>query len=421
MPTTTRRRPRVAFLTSHAPYPPPLIGAQIRVHQLIRALSEDVDILLVALEPSDKEAADSEWELRSRVERILSLQRPDRSSVADPLWGPWSALGRATVQSFTARNRPPFFNSLWSEPLIRQLRALTAELPVDAAWATRSWMGEMAKAAGIGRIIVDVDDFEGELMVERLRDGPPYRRKPLHQIQARSLLRYERSLRKRFDALCICKDEDRRLLDAGPAAVHVVPNGVEIPANPRARPHRPGNILFVGTLWYQPNIDSLTHFVSSVLPRIRTEVPQAGLTVAGRGPVSDELRALLERAGAALHESPATLDAFYDAAAISVAPLQTGGGTSIKVLESLAHAVPTVATPTAVRGLGLAAGTHLAVAESAEDFAAACVGLLRDPERGLALGRGGREEVARRFSWDFAGANARAALRQLLGDRATGD
>ena len=418
---TTRRRPRVAFLTSHAPYPPPLIGAQIRVNQLIRALSEDVDILLVALAPSDKEPADSEWGLRSRVERILSLPRPDRSSVADPLWGPWPAVGRATVQSIALRNRPPFFNSLWSEPLIRQLRALTNELPVDAAWATRSWMGEMAKAAGINRIIVDVDDFEGELMVERLRDSPPYRRKALHQMQARSLLRYERSLRKRFDALCICKDEDRRLLDAGPAAVHVVPNGVEIPANPRPRPHSPGNILFVGTLWYQPNIDSLTHFVSNVLPRIRAEVPEAGLTVAGRGPVSDELRELLDRAGAELHESPATLDVFYDTAAISVAPLQTGGGTSIKVLESLVHAVPTVATPAAVRGLGLTGGTHLAVAESAEDFAAACVDLLREPERALALGRGGREEVARRFSWDSAGANARAALRQLLGDRATGD
>jgi glycosyltransferase involved in cell wall biosynthesis len=137
--------------------------------------------------------------------------------------------------------------------------------------------------------------------------------------------------------------------------------------------------------------------------------------------VSEELRQLLASAGAELHESPATLDAFYDAAAISVAPLQAGGGTSIKVLESLAHAVPTVATPTAVRGLDLSAGIHLAVADSAAEFAAACIDLLRAPERALALGRGGREEVFRRFSWDAAGANARAALRQLLGDRATGD
>src|SRR5512147_1897418 len=89
MPTTNRRRPRVAFLTSHAPYPPPLIGAQIRVHQLIRALSADVDIVLVVLESNDKAPSDIEWDLRPQMTRILSVPRPDRSIVADPLWGPW--------------------------------------------------------------------------------------------------------------------------------------------------------------------------------------------------------------------------------------------------------------------------------------------------------------------------------------------
>ena len=42
----------------------------------------------------------------------------------------------------------------------------------------------MAKSAGIGRIIVDIDDFEGVLMVDRLRASAAYRRKPLHEIQA---------------------------------------------------------------------------------------------------------------------------------------------------------------------------------------------------------------------------------------------
>jgi len=280
-------------------------------------------------------------------------------------------------------------------------------------------MGEMAKSAGIGRIIVDIDDFEGVLMVDRLRASAAYRRKPLHEIQARGLRRYERSLTRRFAAVCISKAEDRRLLDNGPAAVHVVPNGVEIPRSPRGVTERAGNILFVGTLWYQPNIDSLRHFIIDVLPRIRGVFPEVSLTVAGRGPVSDELRALLKGAAAELHESPPTLDALYDAAAIAVAPLQTGGGTSIKVLESLAHAVPTVATSTAVRGLDLVPGRHLAVADTPADFAAACIALLREPQQARVMGRSGREEVERRFSWESAGMRARAALEQLLG-RANG-
>ena len=46
-----KARPRIAFLTSHPPYPSPLTGAQIRNHHLMRELSEDFDIVLVAVGP----------------------------------------------------------------------------------------------------------------------------------------------------------------------------------------------------------------------------------------------------------------------------------------------------------------------------------------------------------------------------------
>jgi glycosyltransferase involved in cell wall biosynthesis len=85
----------------------------------------------------------------------------------------------------------------------------------------------------------------------------------------------------------------------------------------------------------------------------------------------------------------------------------------MKVLEALAHGVPTVASPVAARGLGLQHDKHIVIANSSSEFAQACVELLKNPGRAETLGETGRDEVRRRFSWDTVGAVARDVVRAL--------
>ena len=409
-----KTRPLVAFVTSFPPYPYPLTGSQIRNHHLIRELSEDFDIVLVAVGPARLRESESDWKLSRDMTRIVTVPAPELRPSDDPEWGSWTTLAKVTVRSLLPGRLPSFFDTIWSAQIIGQLRGLAGELPIDAVWANRSWMGEMAKLAGVEKVIVDVDDFEGRAMTERLAGASPYRRRPFHQLQARHLRQYERSLATRFDALCICKREDAQLLGAGRAAVHVVPNGIELPPPTATAAPRGPNMLFIGALWYQPNADALRFFVRDVWPGIRQEISDASFTVAGRAPLSDELRGLLAEAGAEVHESPASVGEFYARAFVVVAPLLAGGGTSIKVLESLAYGVPTVATSVAVRGLGLENGVHLAIADSPAAFRDACVRLLTRRDEAAAMATRGRDEVGRRFSWSSIGATARAAVHALL-------
>ena len=252
-------------------------------------------------------------------------------------------------------------------------------------------------------------------MLERVSRNSFYRRKPLHWLQAVHLDRYERYLTARYQSVSVCKSEDLvRLARRSRTRVYVVPNGIDLPSEATTEGRRPFSIIFVGALWYEPNAEALRWFVKDVLPGIRQVVPEASLVVAGRGPLSDGLPELLNAPGIEVHESPETLDQLYARASLSVAPLLTGGGTSIKVLESLAHGLPTVAAPVAARGLGLEAGRHLAIAASAAEFAAACTDLLRNPQRAGEMADAGRMEVARRFTWETTGATARDAVRNLV-------
>jgi glycosyltransferase involved in cell wall biosynthesis len=69
------------------------------------------------------------------------------------------------------------------------------------------------------------------------------------------------------------------------------------------------------------------------------------------------------------------------------------------VLEALARGKAVVATSVAAEGLDLRAGVDLEIADTPDQFAAACSGLLASRERRQAVGTAGRARVMERYRW----------------------
>jgi glycosyltransferase involved in cell wall biosynthesis len=87
---------------------------------------------------------------------------------------------------------------------------------------------------------------------------------------------------------------------------------------------------------------------------------------------------------------------------IVVAPLRTGSGIKNKVLESLAAARPTVASPIAVEGIEIAHGREVIIADGALEWVDAIAGLLRAPARAVDLAAAGRLAVRGVYDWSAA-------------------
>ena len=85
-----------------------------------------------------------------------------------------------------------------------------------------------------------------------------------------------------------------------------------------------------------------------------------------------------------------------------VAPLATGGGMRVKVLEALAAGVALVATPRAIEGIDVTDGLELLVADDDAAFARAVASLLDDPERRASLGAAARRWAEQHAGWDDA-------------------
>jgi glycosyltransferase involved in cell wall biosynthesis len=326
-----------------------------------------------------------------------------RRTTAFDEWAPPLAALRTLVDS----PLPPFVRQWWSDDLVRLLADAKARDAYDVVWATRSWMGELARAAGHRRVVVDIDDVVGDLRLQELRMSPPFKRKPLHYAHALKARRYERRLPRRFAHLVVCKEDDRAFFrEADQGRVSVVPNGVVVPPASELTPDGAGSagpdaaptLLFVGMLSFPPNIDAVRWMVTEVLPRLWEADPRIRFQVVGVGNPSDVVP-LLADSRCALAVAPPDVAPFYARATLVVAPLRMGGGTRIKVLEAPARGRALVTTPFAAAGLDLRPDVDVAFADTAEAFAARCLALLRDPAARVRLAAAGRERVRDRYEW----------------------
>jgi glycosyltransferase involved in cell wall biosynthesis len=92
------------------------------------------------------------------------------------------------------------------------------------------------------------------------------------------------------------------------------------------------------------------------------------------------------------------LGPLYAQADAVVAPLRTGAGTRIKLLEAFAHNVPVVATRAAAEGLAVLDGRHLLLRRDPSGLAAAVADLAADPALGALLAEQADRLVRERYS-----------------------
>jgi glycosyltransferase involved in cell wall biosynthesis len=203
----------------------------------------------------------------------------------------------------------------------------------------------------------------------------------------------------RYRAFFFVSGQDRDRYAPGAAAV--LPN-IPYALPQRIDPSSPdGPILFVGSLWYGPNREGVARFLERTWPAVRHARPDAQLVLAGAAPEADRAR----WSGAPGVSAPGfvpDLAAAYRDAALVVAPVWSGGGSNIKILEAMAHARACATTRFCMRPFADACdpARDLSVAASDAELAANIVRLLGDPAEREARARRGAELVRERFDRD---------------------
>ena len=114
----------------------------------------------------------------------------------------------------------------------------------------------------------------------------------------------------------------------------------------------PGRIVFTGAMDWYPNEDGVTHFIETILPRVRRDVPGATLSVVGRDP-SRRMREVAAASGVQVTGFVDDVRPHIMEAEVYVVPLRVGGGTRLKIFEALAMGKAVVSTTVGAEGLRL--------------------------------------------------------------------
>ncbi|MEO8383156.1 MAG: glycosyltransferase family 4 protein [Acidobacteriota bacterium] len=233
----------------------------------------------------------------------------------------------------------------------------------------------------------------------------PLRRTALQAI-AGSLRRYEIAHLDTCDALVPITEEDAREFRALGCSrpMHVLPGGVEV-REPFTG--ETGEVAgFLGSLDYRPNQEAALWIAEELRPRLLALMPRAELRLGGSN-APKWLRARLAAAGLPLTEAIDDASAFLQPMRAVIAPLLSGGGMRIKILEAMALGKPVVATTLAAAGIAVHHGEQILLADDPDSFARELAGLLREPSRARGIGEAGRRLVMASYGSD-------ALARELL-------
>lgn len=219
----------------------------------------------------------------------------------------------------------------------------------------------------------------------------------------------ERKLYKDVDGLFTCSDHDHQAfkrINAGPLKIGTIPNGVEVPSSPYNKgteADNPGFILFCGALWTLPNAEGLYWFCKKVLPVIKLQNPALKLLVVGGGKLPEKYSIEDTDDNITFVGQVHDLNEWYDKSAIAIAPLLTGSGTRLKILEAMGNGVPVVSTSKGAEGIEYSNGENIFIADSEEEFAAAICRLIADKKSRQKLSRNARALTADKYDWKIVG------------------
>jgi len=221
------------------------------------------------------------------------------------------------------------------------------------------------------------------------------------EIDWRRWRRFQRRAWNRFDLIQVFSRRDADSIAAlapeAAARVRVDPFGLVLP--PAADPAResPGTILFVGAFHHPPNRDAALWLAREILPAVRERAPGARLRIVGSAP-PPEVRALAGEHVEVVADAPSVIPHLEEAAVV-MAPVRTGGGMRMKVLQAMAAGKAVVTTTRGTEGYtGFDTEPPLAVADGEAEIAAATAVLLADDEERRRLGSRAREFAERHHS-----------------------
>jgi glycosyltransferase involved in cell wall biosynthesis len=316
---------------------------------------------------------------------------------------PLSVVGKAMLHApeVIARHREGFL----SLARRRELDRIKAKFQPDIVVLT-----ELAWAPFVDRIchwnipiIYDAHNVE----TKRFREMPDAAL-PSGEQRAREASEAERILVSAATQVWTCSAADRSEMAAiygDGQKITVIPNGIDTTRYAQSLPEPPElagashRILYTGDYAYSPNAVAVERICTRLLPELRRRLGDVKLCLAGSNPTQSMLDNAARDPDIVVTGRVPDIRPYLKNCDCMLVPLESGGGTRLKILEAFAAGCPVVSTPKGAEGLAAEDGTHLLIGVTDDELAELTVEICSRCDMAAALTDNARRLIASIYDW----------------------
>lgn len=392
----------VLFLSRWFPYPADN-GAKLRIYNLLRQLTSQhtVDLISFTSEIIQQERLAP---LKSICRSIVTVPyRPFKPYRMKAILGLLSPLPRSVLATDNAE-------------MHAAIQRKVQETRYDLVIASQVDMAQYARNLPIKKILEEVE-------LTTLHDQAEIKQNPFRKLRHirmwQKWIHYITDTMRYFDGGTVVSEPERQLVGGllhnrgCNTPVEIIPNGVDTSYYKAdfGKPI-PATMVFSGALTYSANYNAMEFFLRDIFPLIQAKTPGVILTITGQlnGVPVDRLSV---RSGVVFAGYLEDIRPTICRSWVSIVPLRIGGGTRLKILESMALGTPVVSTSKGAEGLELTPGHDILTADSPTDFASAVLSLLEDPDLRTFLSKNGQDTVIRRYNWQVIGQSFNSFISQI--------
>ena len=379
---------KVLFLSPQLPFPP-ISGGVIKSWRLVEFLSERYTLSLATFLKNEDDKS---------VQKLLN-QIKIQAHYFEKIDIPRTALNliksNLLLQPLNLyRNRSQKFRN--------EVAVLSQK--VDAIFVDHYEMFQYVPADFKGRIILHQHNCE-YLIWERYAE---LEKNPLKKIalknQAFWIKRYEKSICQRADTILAAPNDIQELVKIGAdeskfyETFHLGEDFLlRYPALQWEKLE--DAVLFIGTLTWEANIDSVLYFLHEIWPNLLEKSPNLKFYIIGKNPDERIVKAVNNSTNTILTGFVSDLELYYSKCKVFVSPLRFGSGIKVKVMNALYRGIPTVSTTIGAEGLAVQNETSMLITNDSTQFAQDVFRLLTDHKLWNQISTNSRRLAQEQYTW----------------------
>ena len=348
------------MVTPYVPYPPSS-GGQIRTFNLLKYLSLNNEITLVALYKNNGEKK-YESHLKKYCKKIYLCKRPS---------SPWQFKNIfKTIFSFS----PFLVVRNYSNEAKTIINELLSKEKFDVIHAETFYVMPHIPKTKVPTVLVE-QTIEYKVYKHFVNSLPFFFRMLIYfDIDIIKLKYWERFYWKKANAVVVVSSSDEKLIrnEEPKLKTSIIPNCVGdemIVDRLEKKDLKKPIVFFQGNFFWLQNVEAAKFIINKIYPQLIKELPYVKVIIAGQN--AKKLGDFLNTKIKIINIEPDNIDLvkqLFKQATLFIAPIFGPGGTRLKILAAMGSGMPVISSVTGIEGLEVVNHKNVIIANNPEEF-----------------------------------------------------